>query len=121
MDWDYILDAIQNDNAMAIVHETAGTANFTPAQHYMVINGYVEQNGTGYYLVSDPYQSRRYAEWGTASMGDPGLNEEGVILATPELMARDASAVILFPADQDAWELVCHSTEPVTIEGASAE
>lgn len=121
VDWDYILDAIQNDNATAIVHETAGTANFTPAQHYMVINGYVEQNGTGYYLVSDPYQSRRYAEWGTASMGDPGLNEEGVILATPELMARDASAVILFPADQDAWELVCHSTEPVTIEGASAE
>ena len=54
-------------------------------------------------------------------MGDPGLNEEGVILATPELMARDASAVILFPADQDAWEVVCHSAEPVTIEGASAE
>ena len=106
---------------MAIVHETAGTANFTPAQHYMVINGYVEQNGTGYYLVSDPYQSRRYAEWGTASMGDPGLNEEGVILATPELMARDASAVILFPADQDACELVCHSTEPVTIEDSGAE
>lgn len=121
VDWDYILDAIQNDNAMAIVHETAGTANFTPAQHYMVINGYVEQNGTGYYLVSDPYQSRRYAEWGTASMGDPGLNEEGVILATPELMARDASAVILFPADQDAWDLVCHSTEPVTIEDSGAE
>ena len=121
VDWDYILDAIQNDNAMAIVHETAGTANFTPAQHYMVINGYVEQNGTGYYLVSDPYQSRRYAEWGTASMGDPGLNEEGVILATPELMARDASAVILFPADQDAWEVVCHSAEPVTIEDSGAE
>lgn len=121
VDWDYILDAIQNDNGMAIVHETAGTANFTPAQHYMVINGYVEQNGTGYYLVSDPYQSRRYAEWGTASMGDPGLNEEGVILATPELMARDASAVILFPADQDAWEVVCHSAEPVTIEDSSAE
>lgn len=120
-DWDYILDAIQNDNAMAIVHETAGTANFTPAQHYMVINHYVEQNGTGYYLVSDPYQSRRYAEWGTASMGDPGLGEEGIILATPELMARDASAVILFPADQDAWELSCRSSGPVTIEPSNAE
>ena len=42
VDWDYILDAIQNDNAMAIVHETAGTANFIPAQHYMVIADYVE-------------------------------------------------------------------------------
>lgn len=121
VDWDYILDAVQNSNAMAIVHETAGTANFTPAQHYMVINHYVEQNGTGYYLVSDPYQSRRYAEWGTASMGDPGLGEEGIILATPELMARDASAVILFPADQDAWELSCRSSGPVTIEPSNAE
>lgn len=119
VDWDAILDAIANDNAMAIVHETAGPANFTPAQHYMVINHYVEQNGNGYYLVSDPYQSRRYAEWGSASMGDPGLGEEGVILATPELMAQDASAVILFPADQDAWEVVCHSDEPYAVEASS--
>ena len=49
-------------------------------------------------------------------MGDPGLGEDGVIYATPELIAESASAVILFSADKDAWEVSCSSTEPVVLE-----
>ncbi len=115
VDWDYIREQVA-DGAMAIVHETPGSANFTPAQHYMVLADYAELDGTGYFLVSDPYQSRaRYWQWGTAAMGDPGLGEEGVIYATPALMAESASAVILFQGDRDAWPLACSSTQPVEL------
>ncbi len=116
IDWDYVREYIDENNAMAIVHETPSSANFTPAQHYMVIADYVEIDGTGYFLMEDPYQSRsRYWQWGTSAMGDPGLGEEGVIYATPELVAEGASAVILFPGDQDAWEISCTSTEPASL------
>lgn len=115
LDWEYVQQYIDENNALGIVHETTG--NFTPAQHYMVINDYVEIDGTGYFLISDPYQSRsRYSEWGTASMADPELGEEGVVYATPELLARASSAVILFEPNQDDWELRCQATETITIE-----
>ena len=116
IDWEYIRQYIDENNAMAIVHETHGSANFTPAQHYMVIADYVEIDGTGYFLMEDPYQSRsRYWQWGTSAMGDPGLGEEGVIYATPALVAESASAVILFPGDQDAWEVTCASSQPASL------
>ena len=82
----------------------------------MVIADYVEIDGTGYFLMEDPYQSRsRYWQWGTSAMGDPGLGEEGVIYATPALVAESASAVILFPGDQDAWEVTCASSQPASL------
>ena len=117
IDWDAVLEAVSERGAMAIVHETHGSANFTPAQHYMVLADYVEVDGIGYYLVEDPYQSRaRYWQWGTDAMGDPGLGEEGVIYATPALIAESASAVILFDQDHSVWEVQCASTEPAVLE-----
>ena len=114
LDWDYVADYIANNNALGIVHDTRG--NFTPAQHYMVLNDYVEINGTGYFLVSDSYRGRnRYDMWGTSAMADPESGEEGVVYATPELLASTSSAVILFQADQDAWEISCSSSSPAQI------
>ena len=73
---------IDRNKALGIVHVPKGT--FTPAQHYMGLNDDVEIDGRGYFLVSDPYQQRRYYDqWGQPSMGDPQLGEEGIIYATP--------------------------------------
>ena len=116
LDWEYIRDAVVNNNAVAITHQS-GRGNFTPAQHYMVLTDYVDIDGTGYFLVSDPFQSRRrYDEWGTSAMADPELGEIGVVYATSELLGENCSAVILFDADPDVWELVCASSGPVVLE-----
>ena len=48
-------------------------------------------------------------------MADPESGEEGVVYATPELLASTSSAVILFQADQDAWEISCSSSSPAQI------
>ena len=83
----------------------------------MVMTDYVDIDGTGYFLVSDPFQSRRrYDEWGTSAMADPELGEIGVVYATSELLGENCSAVILFDADPDVWELVCASSGPVVLE-----
>ncbi len=114
LDWDYIRDYIDENNALAIVHVQRG--NFTSRQHYMVLNDYVELDGTGYFLIADPYQLRsRYDQWGTASMADPEMGDDGMIYATPELVAESASAVILFEGDKDAYELSCASTQPTQL------
>ncbi len=114
IDWDYIISMITDQNAMAIVHESRG--NFTSAQHYMTLQGYVEQNGVGYFLVADPYQLRsRYSQWNTAAMADAGLGDDGLILATPELIAETCSAVILFPQDKTEFVLARQSDAAVQL------
>ena len=45
-------------------------------------------------------------------MADPGLGDEGIVLATPELVAQTCSAVTLFEENQDHWELVSRSAAP---------
>ena len=97
IDWEQVRQVVEN-GGMAIAHETRG--NFSPAQHYVVLTDYIEKDGTGYFLVTDPYQSRRrYYQWDT-DMADPGL------------VAQACSAVILFEENQDHWELVSRSAAP---------
>lgn len=112
--WETVQTLVADENAMVIVHVYTG--NFTSAQHYMVLEDYVERDGIGYFLIADPYQLRsRYDEWGTDAMADPGLGDEGLILATPELVAESCSAVIVFPQDKTSWEVVCRSDAPVSL------
>ncbi len=107
IDWDYVRERVSN-NALAIVHVYTG--NFTSAQHYMVLEDYIEKDGTGYFLIADPYQLRsRYSSWDTDAMADPEMGDDGMILATPELVAQTCSAVILFEEDKTAWDVSCSS------------
>ena len=118
IDWDYVINCIQENDALAIVHMYRGGGNFTPAQHYMVLAGYEEIDGIGYFLVEDPYQSRRYSAWGTEQMGDPGLGEEGIIYSTPELIAETCSAVTLFEQDKNEWNFTCQSSSSSLLPAA---
>lgn len=114
IDWQQVQTMVGEENALAIVHMSRG--NFTSAQHYMVLEDYVVQDGVGYFLVADPYQLRsRYSEWDTDRMADGGLNDEGIILATPDLLAETCSAVILFPQDKTAWTVERQSEAAVQL------
>lgn len=48
--------------------------------------------------------------------GGSGAGEIGVVYSTLDLLAQNCSAVILFDADPDVWELVCASSGPVVLE-----
>ena len=114
LDWELVRTYIDEENALGIVH--CFTGNFTSAQHYMVLYDYLEVEGTGYFLIADPYQLRsRYHQWGTAEMLDPELGDEGIICATPELLAQTSSAVTLFAPEKDAWPLARAAEEPAVI------
>lgn len=117
IDWDYIISKIVDDNAMVIVHEYTGP--FTSRQHYMVLEGYEVINGTGYFLVADPYVLRsRYSRWD--QLLDPGRGNDGLIYATPEVIADTCSAVSLFDADKNAWNMTAQADGAenlLTVEG----
>ncbi len=114
IDWDYVRTMIAEENAMVIVHMYRG--NYTSAQHYMVLEDYMTRDGIDYYLIADPYQLRsRYSEWGTSAMADAGLNDEGLILSTPELVAETCSAVIVFPQDKTDWTVTRQSEAAVQL------
>lgn len=106
IDWDYIISKITEDNAMVIVHEYTGP--FTSRQHYMVLEGYEVIDGTGYFLVADPYVLRsRYSGWD--QLLDPNRGNDGLIYATPEIIAETCSAATVFDADKTAWDMTAQA------------
>ena len=93
IDWEEIRQTLET-GGLVIVHVGAG--NFTSAQHYMVLTDLVEVDGVEYFQISDPYQLRsRYSEW-DSGMADAGLSDEGLVLSTPELLAKSTTAVAIF-------------------------
>lgn len=112
IDWDTVVRWVGEEHRLAIVHAYRG--NFTSNQHYMVLMDVVERGGTRYFLLADPYQLRsRYSQWGTARMADAGLGDEGLILATPDLVAETCSAVTVFQGSILDWPVTCAASEAV--------
>lgn len=112
IDWDEIIRKITEENAIVIVHEYTGP--FTSRQHYMVLEGYEVINGTGYFLVADPYVLRsRYSGWDR--LLDPNRGNDGLIYATPGIIADTCSAVTVFDRDKTAWDMAARATEAESI------
>ena len=117
IDWEQVRQTVEA-GGMAIAHETTGNLDPCPALYCPHRLSGAGWNGVTS-RASDPYQSRgRYYQW-ASDMADPGLREEGIVLATPELVAETCSAVILFDGDQDNWPLACHSEEPAQLAEAN--
>lgn len=114
IDWDMIQEKVANENCLAIAHEYTG--NFTSRQHYIVLSDYTTIDGTGYFLVADPYVLRsRYSAWD--QLLDPGTGNDGLIYATTDIIDVTCSAVILFDADKTAWDVVCTAAGSESILG----
>ncbi len=107
VDWDLLADQVGNQNYLAIVHMYTGP--FTSNQHYMVLEDYQVIDGTGYFLVADPYVLRsRYTNWD--QLLDPGTGNDGLIYATPYILNATCSAVTVFAADKTAWDMTAQAT-----------
>lgn len=112
IDWEEVRQTVEN-GGLVIVHVETG--NFTSAQHYMVLTDLVEVDGVEYFQISDPYQLRsRYSEW-DSGMADAGLGDEGLVLSTPELLAKSTTAVAIFSDNADTWTISCSSVEPFEV------
>lgn len=113
IDWEMIQQKVGEENCLAIVHEYTGT--FTSRQHYMVLCDYVEIDGTGYFLVADPYElSSRYSNLDQLIFTDL---DEGILYATTSVLDATCSAVILFDADTTDWALTCSADGCESIPG----
>lgn len=122
INWDFIVSKVRDENRLAIVHEYTGP--FTSRQHYMVLEGYEEIDGIGYFLVADPYVLKsRYSR--TDQMQDARTNNDGILYATPEVIADTCSAVSLFDADKTDWDMTAQAANaeqmPSTAPGGTAE
>lgn len=112
IDWDEIIRKITEENAMVIVHEYTGP--FTSRQHYMVLEDYEVIDGRGYFLVADPYVLRsRYSGWDR--LLDPNRGNDGLIYATPGIIAETCSAVTVFDRDKTAWDMTARAAAPEAI------
>lgn len=99
---DTLIDQIQNQGYMAIIHVVAGA--FTSQEHYMVLMDYRVIDGQGYFLVADPYEMpSRYRD--TDQMRDVPGDNQGLVYATPDLLYRDCKSIILFEQDRNEFSL----------------
>ena len=77
----------------------------------MVLADYEEIDGTGYFLVADPYElPSRYSS--RDQLKETDLEHDGLIYATKEVLYRDCKSVILFEKDRRDFPLFCSSTKP---------
>ena len=110
---DTLVDQIQNQGYMAIIHVVAGA--FTSQEHYMVLADYEVIDGVGYFLVADPYiMPERYSS--RDQLRDVPGDNQGLIYATSSLLYRDMKSIILFAQDREAFPLRCKSDAPVRID-----
>ena len=107
LDMQQLAQWIGEDNYLAIIHVVAGA--FTSVEHYMVLYDYEVIDGTGYYLVADPYVlPSRYSS--RDQMRAVDSTNAGLIYATENLIYRDCKSVILFKQDRDAFPLFSEAT-----------
>ena len=79
----------------------------------MVLANYQEIDGTGYFLVADPYiLPSRYSSWDQLKTTDTG--NDGLIYATADVLYRDCKAILLFEQDRNDFPLYCRAASPLT-------
>lgn len=111
LDMAQLADQIGNQGYLAIIHVLRGA--FTSQEHYMVLADYQEIDGTGYFLVADPYiLPSRYSSWDQLKTTDTG--NDGLIYATADVLYRDCKALLLFEQDRNDFPLYCRATAPLT-------
>ena len=111
LDMAALADQIGNLGYMAIIHVMRGA--FTSQEHYMVLADYQEIDGTGYFLVADPYiLPSRYSSWDQLKTTDTG--NDGLIYATADVLYRDCKAILLFEQDRNDFPLYCRAASPLT-------
>lgn len=111
LDMATLADQIGNQGYMAIIHVVRGA--FTSQEHYMVLADYQVIDGTGYFLVADPYiQPSRYSS--LDQLRSTGTGNEGLIYATADVLYRDCKALLLFEQDRNDFPLYCRAAAPQT-------
>ena len=111
LDMATLADQIGNQGYLAIIHVVRGA--FTSQEHYMVLADYKEIDGTGYFLVADPYiQPSRYSSLDQLKATDMG--NDGLIYATADVLYRDCKAILLFEQDRNDFPLFCRAEAPLT-------
>ncbi|MBQ6431052.1 MAG: C39 family peptidase [Oscillospiraceae bacterium] len=111
LDMATLADQIGNQGYMAIIHVVRGA--FTSQEHYMVLADYREIDGTGYFLVADPYiMPERYSS--LDQLRSTGTGNDGLIYATADVLYRDCKAILLFEQDRNDFPLYCRAAAPLT-------